>query len=233
MSDIFQEVEEELRQDQMRVLWQRYGAYVIGAAVAIVVATFGNQLWQGYVAGKNDSASAAFATAAASAASGDLSAYDALIDGNHAGYAALAGFSKADVLMAEGDRAGAIAILDNIAGKSGLPWSLRDLAGLKAALASMETGSADDVAIRLAPLLGDGRPYRHAATEAAAVNAYRSDDTDKARKLFASLAGDFEAPQSIRARAAEMLLILGPAPEDETVDAAPVASEDSAKDGAE
>lgn len=228
MSDIFQEVEEELRQDQMRVLWQRYGAYVIGAAVAIVVATFGNQLWQGYNTSKNEAASFAFAAAAASAASGDLTAYDALVDGGHAGYAALAGFAKADSLLNEGDRAGAIGLLDAIAGKSGLPRSLRDLAGLKAALASMETGSSDDVAIRLAPLLGDDRPYRHAATEAAAINAYRNDEIGEARNLFASLAGDFEAPQGVRARAAEMLMILGPAEE-----AAPIAQDDSAGSAAE
>ncbi len=211
MSDIFQQVEEELRQDQMRALWQRYGAYIIGAAVAIVAATFGNQLWQGYVASKNEAASAAFASAAATAAGGDLTAYDTVIDGNHAGYAALAGFAKADGMLADGNRAGAITLLDQIAGQAGLPRSLRDLAGLKAALASMESGSSDDVAIRLAPLLGDGRPYRHAAREAAAINAYRNNDIEQARNLFAGLAGDFEAPQGVRARAAEMLLILGPA----------------------
>jgi len=210
VSDIFDQVEEELRQDQMRALWQRYGGYVIGAAVAIVAATFGNQMWLSYNADKNATASEQYALAADAAAAGDLSALDTVIDGTHSGYAALAGFAKADALLGAGNRAGAVELLDQISGKAGLPESIRDLAGLKAANLLMESGSVDDVAVRLAPLAQEGRPYFYAAKEASAVNAYRGDRADEARTIFAALAGDFAAPRDIRGRAAEMLQIMGP-----------------------
>lgn len=210
MSDIFDQVEEELRQDQMKALWRRYGGYVIGAAVAIVLATFGNQMWLGYVADKNETASSQFAQAEDAVLSGDIDALDSIIDGNHSGYAALAGFAKADALLAQGNRAGAVELLDAISAKSGLPASIRDLAGLKAANLMMESGSVDEVAVRLAPLAKDGRPFYFAAKEAQAVNAYRGDRTDEAREIFTAIVGDFTAPQDIRARASEMLMILGP-----------------------
>ena len=38
MADVFDEVDEELRRDRAEKLWKKYGAYVMGAAVAIVVA---------------------------------------------------------------------------------------------------------------------------------------------------------------------------------------------------
>ena len=43
MSDetIFREVDEEVRAEQFQKLWKRYGAYVTGAAVGIVVAVAG------------------------------------------------------------------------------------------------------------------------------------------------------------------------------------------------
>ena len=46
MSDIFHEVDEELRRERLGKLWDRYGIFVIGAAVAIVLATAGHRGWQ-------------------------------------------------------------------------------------------------------------------------------------------------------------------------------------------
>ena len=45
MSDVFKEVDEDLRREQLKSIWDRFGAYIIGAAVLIVVATAGYRLW--------------------------------------------------------------------------------------------------------------------------------------------------------------------------------------------
>ena len=45
MADIFDEINEELKQDRMAALWQRYGKYLIAVVVAIVA---GVSLSQGY-----------------------------------------------------------------------------------------------------------------------------------------------------------------------------------------
>ena len=39
LSDIFREIDEELRRDSLAQLWKKYGHYVIGLAVLIVIAT--------------------------------------------------------------------------------------------------------------------------------------------------------------------------------------------------
>ena len=41
VGDLFREIEEELRQERFEKLWRSYGRYVIGAAVAVVVAVGG------------------------------------------------------------------------------------------------------------------------------------------------------------------------------------------------
>ena len=45
MTDIFKEVDEDLRREQFRKLWDRFGPYVIGLAILIVVATAGIRGW--------------------------------------------------------------------------------------------------------------------------------------------------------------------------------------------
>src|SRR6476620_8362432 len=45
MSDIFREVDEDIRREQYKKLWDRFGIYVIGLAVLIVVLTAGYRGW--------------------------------------------------------------------------------------------------------------------------------------------------------------------------------------------
>ena len=39
MADIFQEVDEEVRREQLKKLWERYGNFIIAACVLVVVGT--------------------------------------------------------------------------------------------------------------------------------------------------------------------------------------------------
>ena len=45
MADIFQEVDEEVRREQLKKLWERYGNLIIAACVLVVV---GVGAWRGY-----------------------------------------------------------------------------------------------------------------------------------------------------------------------------------------
>ena len=48
LADIFQEIDEELRRDRWEILWQKYGKYLVGCAVAIVAGTAAWVGWQNY-----------------------------------------------------------------------------------------------------------------------------------------------------------------------------------------
>ena len=47
-TEFIRDVDEELRRDQMKSLWDRYGLYVIGAAVLIVALTAGYRGWDAW-----------------------------------------------------------------------------------------------------------------------------------------------------------------------------------------
>lgn len=46
MSDFFKELEEDIREERIITLWHKYGNYVIGLALAIVIGTSAYVLWQ-------------------------------------------------------------------------------------------------------------------------------------------------------------------------------------------
>jgi len=48
MSDIFQEVEEDVRRERYEQLWKKYGNYMIAAAAVVVLAVGGYQAWKAY-----------------------------------------------------------------------------------------------------------------------------------------------------------------------------------------
>jgi hypothetical protein len=52
MNDIITEINQELRQDRGRALWKKYGVYVVGFAVAIVVVVAGRQGLVAYLDGQ-------------------------------------------------------------------------------------------------------------------------------------------------------------------------------------
>jgi hypothetical protein len=74
VADIFQEIDEELRQDRATKLWNRYGNYVIAAAVLIVLSVGGYKYWTARDLETRQAESATYQSAVAQAADGDVNA---------------------------------------------------------------------------------------------------------------------------------------------------------------
>ncbi len=62
---------------------------------------------------------------------------------------------------------------------------------------------------RLAPLTAEDNPWRYSALELTALLSGRTGDKERERDIFTRLFEDPGAPAGIRARASEMLKILG------------------------
>jgi hypothetical protein len=210
---LFQEIDDELRQEHYAKLWKKYGNYVIGAALALVVGVAGFQGWRNYDVSTRTAESMRFAEAqrlmrdgqneAAARAFGELAA------GASAGYALLARFQDAALLAGKGDRAGAVNAYRELAADTGIDALYRDLALVLGALHEIDTADRAALGQRVARLTADDNPWRYSAREIIAVLARHDGDGDKARQLYSGLANDVAAPSGIRARAQEMLAILG------------------------
>src|SRR5690606_8957185 len=123
VSDLFREVDEELRRDRAVELWKRYGPYVVGAAVAIVVATGAYVAWRDYTQQQAAEQGTAFFAATALASSGAtkeaISAFEELAVSATTGYATLARMREAALKADAGEREAAIGLYRSVAEDSG------------------------------------------------------------------------------------------------------------------
>ena len=212
MSDIFREIDEELRRDNLRKLWSRYGRYVIAAAVLVLVVAGAIVAWRDHQLSERRAQSTRYASALALAREDKeadaVKIFDAIAQ-EGGGYAVLASFEEAAELAKLGDRKAAIAIYDRIAAASALDPSLRELAVLLSVMQSMSDSDPHATIERLAPLTAGGSSWRPTALELTAIARVRSGDRSGALDLYKSLADDLAAPSGLRARAAEMAAALG------------------------
>lgn len=202
------EVNEEIRQEQAKNLWERFGAQVIGLAVLVVV---GTAAWVGWTYWRESQANAAgdaFAQALQLATDGKndeaLAALKQLETDGFGAYPVLARLRAATVLADKGDAAGAVAAFDAVAADGSIPMSIRDMARLRAAYLLVDTGSYADVSQRAEPLSSDTNPLRASAREALGLAAWKDGKLSDALKLFNQIKDDEEAPQNARQRATLM-----------------------------
>ena len=207
MSDIFQEVDEEVRRDKALEFWTKHQNLIFGLALVIVLATAGYRFWQYRQAEAAQAAGASFQTALRLDAEGKpdeaRAALDALQKSAPPGYSRLSRFVDAGLTQKKDAKAGAAAY-DALAGDSALDPLLRDTARLRAALARLDAGEIDAGKTGLEALAASG-PYRETARLTLASLAISAKDWDAANKRLGEVIADVEAPQSDR-RTAQTLL---------------------------
>jgi hypothetical protein len=212
MSDIFREVDEDLRRDQLVSFWKRYGATVISGAVLIVVATAGYVGWKEWRANQMEKRTAVLSAALAKARpeegtpdvkiAGDALAAAAAELGHD--QAVIARLYEAGLRARNGQRDEAVVIYDQIAGSGETDALMRDLATLLSVQLQMDAGDPARLGQRIAPLLASGNAWRASATEVAALLAAKAGDNARAEQLFKQLAEDAQTPQGLRTRATEL-----------------------------
>lgn len=214
MSDdsFIREVNEELRQDQAKALWDRYGPIAIGVAAAIILATAAWVAWDYWTTSKANKSGDEFLQALRLANDGksdeSLAALAALEKEGYGAYPLLARMRSATVLAEKGDFAGAVAGFDAVAADGAVPASIRDMARLRAALILVDNGTYADVAQRVEALTADTNPLRHSAREALGLSAWKEARAADALKLFEQVADDQTAPRNSRERATMMVELI-------------------------
>ena len=211
MSDIFREVQEDLRRDQAAKVWKKYGPFLIGAAVAVVLATLGFQLWQNWQAERRLERSDQFSEALQLVSGADPEAALAALaglGGPDGGYGTLAAFERARLLAEAGRREEALAIWAELAAQGKNGPALQGAARLFLVMHQIDDGDPTALQAELQPLLVAGSGFRPPALELTAILALRQGDREQARLIYTELADDLSTPPGLRARAAQMVATL-------------------------
>jgi hypothetical protein len=208
---LFREVDEEVRQEQFKKLWARYGNFVIALGVLVILGVAGMEGWKYFQLKQSEEAGDQFFTAAQLAVSGK--AADAVKDFeaiDKTGFADLGRLRAAAELVTEGKIEDGAKLYDAIAADAKVDPTLRDVARIRAAAALADTVGYADIEARLKEFAAAGNPWRHMAREILDSVQYRLKDYAGADKQVQAILADAETPPALRQRAQMMAQLLQP-----------------------
>lgn len=213
MSELFDEVDEEVRRDQLKKLWDKYSIYIIAAALLVIAAVGG---WRGYQyveARKAAEASVAFNRAVELSEQGKHEdaekAFADLAAKAPYGYRLLSRFHQAAELASRDPKAAA-RMFDELAADSSVGAEQQELARIRAAGLLVDSATYADMKQRLEPDTVPAATFRHSARELLALSAFHANDTTAARLWLDQISADNETPPSLRSRAEALQALLPP-----------------------
>jgi hypothetical protein len=218
VSDIFDEVEEDLRAERARGLLLRYGGLVVGLALAVVAAAGGWQAWRWYDAKRTGQVAEVYLAGMRLAAGvgvggadrpGAIADFGKVAADGGEGYRTLARLYAAALQADGGDLEGAKASWDQVASDGSADPLLRDLANLMWVTHQLDSGDPPALQARLQPLVEPQNAWHALAQEAQALLAIRRGAPEEAKQTLRALAQDTTAPDGVRGRANGLLVRLG------------------------
>ena len=212
MADLFQEIDEELRQDKASKLWSIYGKYIISVVIIVIGSVAGYRFWQQDQIAKGEKASVIYESAMALGSSGDIQGAIKLLSNPEISetpaYLALAKMQKANFAIKIKDVEASMLTFKDIMEDDATPLFIRDLAnfnyisvGLKAQAGVMDVSKLDT-------LIQTDNPWRFIAKEFRVSRALENGNITLARTLLSELADDENAPIRLRGRMTEVLKAL-------------------------
>ena len=209
MGDIFQEVDDEIRQARLLRLWAQYGRYLIIVLVGTVLATGAKVGWDEFQSRRMIADSARFSRALQLTESGQHEqaalSFDLLANESVTGYGQLAALRQAAALTEGGKPDKAIAAYDRLAGSADADPIIAELASVLGAMLLLDQGLSQEAITQLEQI-SDGRgPWKHLAKEIKALSIMQTGDMEAGRNLLEYLANDPAVPAGIRLRSAKIL----------------------------
>jgi hypothetical protein len=213
VSELFDEVDEDVRREQLKKLWDQYSIYIVAAALLVIAAVGG---WRGYQyleAKKAAEASVAFNKAVDLADQNKHAeaeaAFNSLAATAPSGYRLLARLRVAGEVAGRDPQA-AVKLYDDIAADRSVAALDQELARVRAAQLLVDNSTYPDLMARLESETAPTATFRHTARELLALSAWRANDTTSARKWLDMIANDGESPPGLRSRAEALQALLPP-----------------------
>jgi hypothetical protein len=203
-SAAFQEVDEAVRKDELKEWWNRWGTWIVAAAVILVVAAAGLVGWRQYDASQRGEASAAYSAALAQIAQDPAAAraaFEKQAKSAPEPYRSLAALIAAQ--LREPLEAQVTALVEVAPTLSAA--ELSDLANVIAGYKSIDSPKAEEMVAKLESMAGPDRPFRLSVQELQAMLAVRKGDLKRARELWTEITKDPQVPQAAAQRASAML----------------------------
>lgn len=212
--DVFlREVDDALREDELRTAFQRWGKIAIGVVVAALLGLAGYLFWQqrshGSAAADSEQLTIALDNVEAAQLDAGAAKLAALAKDGGDGAGALGRLMQGGIAAEQGKSAEALKLFEAVSADAGVPQAYRDLAAIRAVALNFDAMKPEDVIARLKPLAEPGKPWFGSAGELVGLAYLKQGKKDLAGPLFAAISRDKQTPDSLRARTRQMAGVLG------------------------
>lgn len=218
------EVDDAMRQQDLLDIGKRHGTKIALGVIAGLVALAGYLYWGYYQRQQSGDQAERYALAmdklgggAAEDARQDLIKLASSSDGAAKASALM---TQAAILLGQGKVPDAIKAFAVVANDTSLPQPYRDLALVREIATGFDTLPPQQVVDRLKPLAVPGNPWFGSAGELTGMALLKLNKPDLAGAMFAAVAKDEKAPQTIRRRVRQLAGQLGVDAVDEEIKAA-------------
>lgn len=222
-NSFFREVDEAVRHERYKALWDRFGLTIIAGAVLLVAGVAGYNAWTFYKENEAQNAGAKFTQALSFETGADPAkaneSFEKLADQGPKGYRVLSRFQLAASQAKSGETEKAVEAYDALAVDAGVDPILQGLATLQGATLRLDDADQAEMERRLKGLIGNNTAWRFSARELLGLSAYQNKDFGAAEEQFTALLGDQGTPPNMRDRANMMLALIvsgTPAPSSST-----------------
>ncbi len=213
MSELFDEVDEEVRREQLKKLWDKYSLFIIAVAILIVAAVGG---WRGYqyleakkAAEAGDAFNKAVELSEQNKHGEAETAFSNLVAKGPYGYRLLSRFRLAAEIEKRDPKA-AVQMFDELAADRSIGAEQQELARIRAGGILVDTASYADMKQRLEADTAPNATFHHVARELLALSAVRANDSSAARQWLDMMSADADTPPSVRSRAEALQALLPP-----------------------
>jgi hypothetical protein len=208
---LFREVDEEVRQEQYKKLWERYGNALVALCFLVVAGVGGFKGWQYWQVRQAEAAGEnyfrALKTAAGEKQEEGLQQLAAI---DHKGFKTLAQLRTAGLLSKQGKTKEALDMYSVVIGDIHAEPVLRDLAAIRAAYLEADTLAPADLKARLIRFDATGSRWKNEMREIIGISAWRVKDYAMARDMAEAIIADPQAGPGIRQRAQRLAGLLKP-----------------------
>ena len=207
------EVNEELKNERIRNLWDRYGLYIIAFVAATLTAAVSFETFKNWHNKKYQNLSDTYAVAVALQSQGKYEDSLRILQdlertaGNNI-YSQLSQLQRANILAEQNNFDEAAGVLEEFAAKEDVNKSLRAVALIKLASYRLDNAPYADIENLLKPLVEENGNWTAIAQEMLAMSAIRAKNFAQAKELYAQAAANPNAPDELKSRVQDMLLIL-------------------------
>ena len=209
----YREVDEELRRDQIRTLFSRYGLLAALAVVLLLGSLGGYFWWQHYRQSRAEeqaeTLSAIYTDITAGKAKEVGPRLEKLAEEGNEGYRMVAQLTTAALAAEQTEKEAAVAAYKRIAADEDAAEPFRNLALVRQTALEFDALVPAVVIERLKPLATEGNPWFASAGEMVALAYMKQQKPELAAPIFAAIAKDVGAPPGVARRALQMAQSLG------------------------